>query len=516
MAKKRLKIDDRVALEDWKELVDSINESIDIDSTDSTLDIDQRKKKLESNSEEWFRYYFPNYYTCEPANFHIAATKRLLNHDRWYEVRAWARELAKSARSMMEVLFLSLTGKIKNVLLISNSFDNAERLLDPIRANLEFNKRIIQDYGLQQTLGKWESGEFTAKCGCAFRALGAGQSPRGTRSKNIRPDFILIDDIDTDEECLNPDRIKKKWKWLEEALLPAMSVSGKYRILFNGNIIANDCIVKRAFDRAKELGQIGYADKVNIRDNRGKSVWSKNKEEDIDGFLALISTSAGQKEFFNNPLSEGDVFKEMHWGKCPDLRLLDYAIVYGDPAPSNSKNKSSSYKSCFLIGYYKGKFYIYTGYLDRVTNEEFVEWYYSIKEYNHDKTQLYNYIENNSLQDPFYEQVFMPLFSDKGSKKGFIGIVPDERVKPHKFERIEGNLEPLNRRAILILNEDEKGNPNMKRLEEQFLLLNKQMKSPADGPDCIEGGIWIINQKLSTLNQNSYSIGVRYSNNKRF
>ena len=42
------------------------------------------------------------------------------------------------------------------------------------------------------------------------------------------------------------------------------------------------------------------------------------------------------------------------------------------------------------------------------------------------------------------------------------------------------------------------------------------MKSPADGPDCIEGGVWIINQKISTLNEGSYTIGQRVRASKRF
>ena len=66
---------------------------------------------------------------------------------------------------------------------------------------------------------------------------------------------------------------------------------------------------------------------------------------------------------------------------------------------------------------------------------------------------------------------------------GFIGIIPDTRAKPEKFDRIEGNLEPLNRLGKLVLNIDEKDNPHMKRLEEQFKLVNRSMKSPADGPD---------------------------------
>ncbi len=79
--------------------------------------------------------------------------RRLMRNNRWYEVRAWSRELAKSARSMMEISKLALTKKIRNVLLISNSADNAERLLLPFMANFEENQRIIQDYGQQKKPG---------------------------------------------------------------------------------------------------------------------------------------------------------------------------------------------------------------------------------------------------------------------------------------------------------------------------------------------------------------------------
>ena len=180
---------------------------------------------------------------------------------------------------MMEISKLALTKKIRNVLLISNSADNAERLLLPFMANFEENQRIIQDYGQQKKPGAWETGEFTCMSGCSFRAIGAGQSPRGTRNKNFRPDFILVDDIDTDEECRNPERIKTKWKWLEEALIPTMSVSGNYRILFNGNIIAPDCCIKRAIEKATELKAkgIGHVDIINIRGKDGLSVWPEKE-----------------------------------------------------------------------------------------------------------------------------------------------------------------------------------------------------------------------------------------------
>lgn len=85
-----------------------------------------------------------------------------MEHDRWYEVRAWSRELAKSARAMMEIVKLALTRQVRNVLLISNSQDNAGRLLLPFMANMEENQRIIQDYGTQKSRVPGKQGSLHA------------------------------------------------------------------------------------------------------------------------------------------------------------------------------------------------------------------------------------------------------------------------------------------------------------------------------------------------------------------
>lgn len=512
---KKLTPQDRAALLDWDEFRKSVREHTGINADESQTDKMKRIARLEANHEEWFAYYFPTYYKSEPAAFHRKATKRLMENNRWYEVRAWSRELAKSARAMMEITKLALTGKIRNVLMVSASYDGAERLLMPLMVSLEANQRIINDYGIQQSPGQWEAGEFTTQSGCAFRALGAGQSPRGTRNESFRPDFICVDDIDTDEETRNPDRIKKKWDWIEQALIPTVSVSGNYRILFNGNIIAKDCCITRAIAKAN------HVDVINIRGKDGLSSWpAKNSEEDIDSILSKISTLSAQKEYFNNPLSEGDTFKELHWGKIPPLSKFRFLVAYGDPAPSNSTNGKGSFKSVFLVGQLNGINYVIDGYLDHVVNAEFVKWYYNLNavETRHatsQHVQIYNFIENNKLQDPFYQQVFVPLFSARAESDGFLGITPDTRAKPDKFSRIEGNLQPLNDAGRLILNEAMKENPHFKRLEEQFLLINPQMKSPADGPDCIEGAIWKINEKFRLLTPDSIVVGQHSRNRKR-
>ena len=475
MAKKRLTPQDRVALEGWNELVASIRESSDINPADSTAEIEARKKRLEADDEAWFRYYFAQYYTCNPADFHKKATRRMMAHERWYEVRAWSRELAKSARAMMEIIKLALTRRVRNVLLISNSQDNAQRLLLPFMANMEENQRIIQDYGTQKKPGAWETGEFTCQSGCSFRAIGAGQSPRGTRNKNFRPDCILIDDIDTDEECRNPERIKAKWKWLEEALIPTMSVSGHYRVLFNGNIIAADCCITRAIEKAEELKAkgIGHVDIINIRGTNGVSSWPEK-----------------------NSVADGEVFQEIAYGKVPALTKFKFLVIYGDPAPGENKSKKSSTKTICLLGKINGRLYIIKTFLDRGLNAEFIQWYVQLLDFVGGRCPVYCYMENNKLQDPFFQQVFQPLVRKVRREQGVeLYIRGDEDKKTDKATRIEANLEPLNREGNLIFNEAERDNPHMKRLVDQFRLFNLQLTYPADGPDCVEGGNRIIDRK---------------------
>lgn len=174
-------------------------------------------------------------------------------------------------------------------------------------------------------------------------------------------------------------------------------------------------------------------------------------------------------------------------------------------------------KAIAAIGVLDNKYYVIKCRVDRATNADFVDWFYDINEQlNGSSAQIYNYIENNKLQDPFYQQVFIPLFVSKAKEKGhFLNIVPDARVKPDKFSRIEGNLEPLNRNGRLIFNEAEKNNPHMQRLQEQFLLLTPQLKAPADGVDAVEGGVFIATQKLKQVSVEQLHIGRRPRNNRR-
>lgn len=495
------KITDSQAKRDWDVYINNYLSSVHADLNESEAERKKRVKALEADFEEWKKYYFPKYCFAPAPKFHIKSSRRILENGEYYESRVWARELAKDVLCMMETLYQTLTGVKSNIIFISNSNDKACNLLEPYRLNLEKNERIINDYGMQQLPGSWAKGDFTTTQGVSFLAVGADQSPRGSRNEHIRPDKVIVSDIDTDQDVMNPDIIEKRWKWFERAVYPTRSVSKPFQVVFMGNLIAKDCCVARAMKMAD------YVDIVNLEDKRGISTWpEKNSQENIRRIRDKVSTAAYEAEYMNNPLTEGAVFKEMRWGACPPVAKFKLLVCYGDPAPSNkvSKRGLKVNKALFLCGLLDGYLYVLNGFLDRVTNAEYVDWYYMLRDYvGQGKVQVYNYIENNSLQDPFYQQVFIPLFAEASKTKGIIPISPDERKKPDKFSRIEGNLEPINRQGRLILNEREKDNPHMMRLHDQFMLCSPGLPSPVDGPDTVEGAYFILNQKISALSAGS-------------
>lgn len=497
------------ALQEWASYVDNIRRETPVETGLSHSDIEKKKRYLEDHVFEWISYFFPNYAKYPFAAFHRRAITRLISNPEWYEVLSWSRELAKSTVVMFVVLYLVLTGKKKNVMLASATQDAARRLLAPYKANLEGNQRLIAFYGEQQSIGNWTDLEFITKGGAAFRAIGAGNAPRGSRNEAVRPDVLLVDDFDTDEECRNPDIIQKKWEWYEQAFYATRSISEPTLIVWCGNIIAKDCCVVRA---------AGYADShdiVNIRDKDGRSTWpEKNTEEHINETLSKISTVSAQKEYFNNPISEGEVFKEINFGKVPALSKFRFLINYGDPAPGENRSKGASTKSCILMGVLGDKLYIIKAKLDHGLNADFIQWYIDHELYVNGKTPVYHYMENNKFQDPFFQQVFKPLVAKARRKQGIsLTISPDEQPKTDKATRIEANLEPLNREGRLVFNEAEKDDPHMKRLVDQFSLFTMRLKFPADGPDCVEGGYRIIKNKTVAL-QPTIALHGRRNKNK--
>lgn len=166
-------------------------------------------------------------------------------------------------------------------------------------------------------------------------------------------------------------------------------------------------------------------------------------------------------------------------------------MIYADPATSNKDKTSGSDKAIGIIAKKGFDYFAVKAAVDTMTNAKFIAYLFEF--YSWCKAQgvenVRVFIENNSLQNPFFEQVFLPMIYQQANASGvFLPITPDDRDKGEKWNRIEGNLEPLFRLDHFFFNEAESDNPGMKRLKAQFKNASRKQKK-LDGPDMVEGGV---------------------------
>ncbi|MFR9578742.1 MAG: phage terminase large subunit [Rikenellaceae bacterium] len=432
------------------------------------------------------------------AKFHLDAANYIKNNPRARAVFEWARGHAKSTHiSLMIPLWLLFQERreIDVMVLISKSEASAAGLLSDLQIELESNKLLINDFGNQTGEGSWSEGKFITKDGAMFVALGRGQSPRGLKNQSRRPNYISVDDIDDDEMVDNPRRVKRCVKWLLSAVYGTMA-GGRGRYVVVGNNIGKTSVLSEVIKR-----KTFHHTKVNMLDRNGNPSWSSNYTlEEIEGIRADIGENNFQKEYMNNPITEGSVFKEEHirYGKM--LPIEQYASVLSYTDPSFKDTATADYKASFLMGITKdGYYHILKGCAGRTSVSMMVQWHYDFHSYVGGRRPVRYYIEANMLQDLLLDE-----FKKQGEERGLhIAITPDKRKKKDKFSRIEAT-QPLWERGLIIINEVEKDSPGIKILVEQLLAFERGSKANDDAPDAVEGGISLLNKRKGGVEAKQY------------
>ena len=105
-------------------------------------------------------------------------------------------------------LHASLYGYKHYIILLSDSSEQAEGFLAGIKDEIEENGAIREDFGNQK--GKvWKSSVILFDNGTKIEAIGSGKKVRGRKHKQWRPDLMLCDDLENDENVATPDQRRK-------------------------------------------------------------------------------------------------------------------------------------------------------------------------------------------------------------------------------------------------------------------------------------------------------------------
>ena len=497
-----MKLKDKEALRDWEAHKLSIQKATSVNVDEDPITKKKRKDELLSDVEAFAKYYFPHYCSSDFAPFHKRFFKKVIKNDRLFITRAWSRDHAKSVTAgIILPVFLKFSGKLKNMLMVSYNEDNAKQLLKPLQLEFETNQRLINDFGKMKGIGNWEEGNFITTDNCSFRAIGTGQSPRGTRNNEARPDFILCDDIDEDEMCRNPKRLSNAYDWMMGALFGCLSITGNKRFVVVGNIIAKDTLVKRAITVSDDHEQI------NILDTTKQPSWKERFSlEECEYMIKKMGYRLSQREYFNNPINEGKVFKKewFQFKKLPPLRSYKFMVAYLDPG--FKKTATSDSKSLVLIALHEGKFHIRKVFAGQASVEEMIEWGYSMDTFVKANNGTYQFkMEEVFLQDLLYKD----FAAVAKVKKYPLPVSGDTRKKPDKDARIT-SISGYFERGDVYLDEEIENDHHTVEMMEQFLNFEQGVKSKKDAPDAVEGAMHILSSNL-VLNAD-ISIGKRSVN----
>ncbi|MBQ8282401.1 MAG: hypothetical protein IJZ01_02355 [Paraprevotella sp.] len=494
-------------LERWKKHCEMVQNSTTVDTTETEQEKKARIRRLLANYGEFFDYYFPHYCTnpttgahTPSADFHIEAANTIKKDNNFKGAFIWHRGAAKSTHVDIGIpLWLKALKLFWVMVLVGKSEDNANTLLADIQAELQFNQRYIHDFGQQYNNGSWEVGEFVTKDGTAFFARGRGQSPRGLRYRSHRPDYIVIDDLDDDELCESPARVTRLTNWVKEALFGALD-GGRGRFIMVGNLIAKNSVLANI---AATDGV--HVSQVNIWDKNGKVSWAaKWTPDEVKAIERFQGYRSFQKEYMNNPITEGAVFRQdwIKWGKLPDLKKFEELVLYIDPSfKGTTKN---DYKAAKLWGKVGSQLWHIKAFVRQCSVAEMVRWLYNLYEWSLEKgIAIKWYMEANFMQDTILDE-----FRREGDLRGYqLPISGDKRKKPDKFQRVEA-ISPLWERGFVTYNEDEKNDPDMLAGIDQTLAFEKGMRGHDDAPDADEGAIWYL-QKHTRVNSFTPSFGRR-------
>lgn len=367
---------------------------------DSLSAISERRKKVldpVSGYDFFVSNYFPHYVRSSSRsqlhNYLFEHLPQVLQQPSSVHLAIAApRGEAKSTLvSQLFTLYCLVAQKKRYALIVMDSIDQAYPMLEAIKVELEFNQRLRVDFPEIAGQGRvWQAATIVTKANQKVQVAGSGKKLRGLRHGAYRPDLVVLDDIENDEQVRSPEQRDKLHDWLKKTVLPLGAAGDKLDVVYIGTILHYDSVLNRtlsskAWKTAKFKALIRQPNDMSLWDkwedlylNEGEAVadafYSQNKSAMDKGavvswaarpILTLMKIRARDghatfdSEYQNDPLSSDDAMFAnalTYWTELPGE-----LVYFGALDPSLGKAGASRDPSAILVGGYHretGKLYV--------------------------------------------------------------------------------------------------------------------------------------------------------------
>lgn len=236
---------------------------------------------------------------CSSSNKHVAL--------------AAPRGHAKStAITLAYVLAACLFRQRDFVVIVSDTWGQSVEFLRDLKSELLENEGLHKDFEIAKFLKDSEDDVIVKmRDGTKFRivARGSEQKVRGLKWNHRRPNLIIGDDLEGDEQVENKNRREKFLNWFLKALLPCGADDCLFRIV--GTILHFDSALERLMKDPTWVTRRYSAHKSF--DDFSEILWpEKFSEERLRGTRKMYvdqgKADGYSCEFLNNPIAEGDAY----------------------------------------------------------------------------------------------------------------------------------------------------------------------------------------------------------------
>ena len=491
---------DKAAKEAYLKKLEYIKSGANIDPDESKESqlrrINKGKKDFAWFVETYFKHYILDSETdkiIKSPDFHIKLAKKVKKEKDIKALVRWGRGLAKSVVADLFIpLWLWIQDDIFYMVLVANNFDKAKILLSDLQAEFEANELLKHDFGDQQMHGDWADGYFITKNGFIAKALGMGQSPRGLRYKNRRPDYIVCDDLEDKDTVKNPKRQDDVVRWIEQDLLPTMDGSRR-RYLHPNNNFAPRSIQEELRLRHPDW----YISLVNAYDPvTFEPAWfQKYTAEYYKAVEKELGSIAANAEYNNTPHVEGKIFKEeqIQWGKRP--RLNQFKIIVGHWDIAYAGNSTSDYNAVRLWGLHNIDFWYIDSFVKQTKMRAAVEWMCHIQK-NLPKTVTVHWRFEAQFWNDEVKRTIREVEAEQGIR---LNLVKVEQPKKRKYDRMI-TMQPYYQNGRPYYDENKKAHKDTQVGLEQLYGIEPGYRTHDDAPDADEQAFQFLETHIRISN----------------
>jgi len=444
--------------------------------------------------------YFPHYADSPSAKFHIELAKYLSKNLTAKAFAEWGRGLAKSVLCDILIPFwLWLKGEKVYMVIVGNSYDKAKQLLEDLRLEWENNAQIIGDHGEQKNLGSWEDGFYMTSNGFIGQAIGMGQSCRGLRVKNLRPNYIVMDDCETAQSVKNERRQDEVVEWVEKHLLPTMDGETR-RFVQANNAFAPVMIQKKLQERHPEwfVHHIKAYDPVTY-----KPSWP---EKYSDHYFKIVEEEIGvlaaQAEYNQEPHVEGKIFKEEHiqWAKLP--RIDHFEIIVGHWDIAYAGTATADYNAVRVWGLKEKQFYYIDSFVRKSKMRAALEWMCQFQMSLPNSVYVHWQFEAQFWND----EVERTIREIEDTYQIELRLTKVQNPRTKKYDRIL-SIHPYYQNGRVYWNEKKKAHRDTQIAKAQLLGIEPNYKGHDDAPDADECAIGFLSKHIYSRRPGTISTG---------